>query len=129
MSDPNPPTPEELARQAQRHLESLRTAGVEWLPAAHTAPPPVRAAAPGVPTLSLFADPADGPAAGGPAMTDEPLSEERALEQRRQALVVLADQIETCSRCAELFSSRKQTVFGQGPPGAELCFIGEAPGA
>ena len=120
MSDSIPPTPEELARQARQHLESLRAAGVEWLPGAHTAPLPVLPAkgpAAVATTPTLFA-------AAEPAAVGEP-----TLEQRRQALELLAEQVSTCSRCSELYSTRTQTVFGQGNPGAELCFIGEAPGA
>jgi uracil-DNA glycosylase family 4 len=115
VSDPVPPTPEELACQARQHLESLRAAGVEWLPAAHTAPLPVRPAqAPATVTAPTLFAAAEG---------------EPSLEQRRQALELLAEQVSTCSRCSELFCTRTQTVFGQGSPGAELCFIGEAPGA
>ena len=42
---------------------------------------------------------------------------------------MLAEQVKGCTRCAELASTRTQTVFGVGAAGAELCFIGEAPGA
>src|SRR5207302_311597 len=52
-----------------------------------------------------------------------------ATEERRQALQLLAGEVAACGRCAELASTRTQTVFGQGGPGVELCFIGEAPGA
>jgi DNA polymerase len=34
-----------------------------------------------------------------------------------------------CKRCPELVRNRTQTVFGVGNIDAELCFIGEAPGA
>src|SRR6266545_4731322 len=131
MPDPVP-TPEELARQARGHLESLQMAGVEWVPAAHTAPPPgareskpeVRASEGGSPPVavaaSLFAEPVEPPAAEGTGLT---------LEQRRVALELLAEQISTCPRCAELMATRTQIVFGDGSPGAELCFLGEAPGA
>jgi uracil-DNA glycosylase family 4 len=51
------------------------------------------------------------------------------LEQRRQALTVLAEEVKGCARCPELAATRTQTVFAHGPPGVELCFIGEAPGA
>jgi DNA polymerase len=108
------PSQHELPRQAQQHLDSLKAAGVEWLP---TAPPPPRrsvakaqAAAAGP---SLF-DPADAPA---PA------------DQRRHQLQVLAERVNTCPRCPELVSTRTQTVFGVGPVDAEVLFIGEAPGA
>src|SRR5262249_40270464 len=50
-------------------------------------------------------------------------------EQRRQELAVLAAEVALCHRCPELVISRTQTVFGVGPVGVELCFVGEAPGA
>src|SRR5213078_4706666 len=77
-------------------------------------PPPV---APAAPAASLFAAEV---AAAAPALP---------VEQRRQALAMLAEKVAGCTRCAELASTRTQTVFGVGPIDAELCFIGEAPGA
>jgi DNA polymerase len=112
-----------LLRQGRQYLDSLRLAGVEWLPAAHTAPlPSFPRELPGdhACPATLF------PQAGEPA--DAPTPEGLPLEQRRIALEVLAKQVAGCSRCSELFSSRTQTVFGHGPVGAEVCFIGEAPG-
>jgi hypothetical protein len=50
-------------------------------------------------------------------------------EQRRIELNVLAETVSRCTRCSELASTRRQTVFGVGPIDAQLCFIGEAPGA
>ena len=47
---------------------------------------------------------------------------------RSRELTVLADRVRQCSRCPELASTRTQTVFGVGPVGAEICFVGEAPG-
>src|SRR5207245_1617899 len=52
-----------------------------------------------------------------------------SLEERRKALEVLVAGVSACSRCAELASTRTQTVFGVGNVDPELCFIGEAPGA
>ncbi len=129
MPDPVP-GPEELEHQARAHLESLRTAGVEWIPAPHTAPlpaPPAVQVGPlpaRVTAPSLFAGVTDAAEASG----GEP-DIAQGLEQRRQALELLAEQVSTCSRCPALMSTRTQTVFGQGSPGAELCFLGEAPGA
>jgi DNA polymerase len=120
MSDTPRPTAEDLARQARQHLESLRAAGVEWLPntplqvSEPASPPPV---APAAPAASLFAAEA---AAAAPALP---------VGQRRQALAMLAEKVAGCTRCAELASTRTQTVFGVGKIDAELCFIGEAPGA
>jgi DNA polymerase len=123
MSELNLPSREELARQAREHLEGLRAAGVEWLPAPHSAPwpaAPVRpvAAAVEVAAPSLFADEPAAPTAAG-----------LTLEQRRVALEVLAGEVAGCTRCPGLASTRTQTVFADGQPGAELCLVGEAPGA
>jgi DNA polymerase len=74
---------------------------------------------------SLFAD------VSGPEPVAETKSTKSSLtvEQRRQELKVLVDKVCQCARCPELASTRTQTVFGVGQVGAELCFIGEAPGA
>ncbi len=112
----------DLLRQAQGHLDSLRRAGVEWLPAApqgtafqEELPAPAQAA-PSVPAAACPVPPTPGLA-------------DFSLESKRQALQVLAQEISACGRCPELASTRTQTVFGQGQPGVDLCFIGEAPGA
>jgi DNA polymerase len=137
MSEPIQPSTPELARLARQHLESLRAAGVEWLPV-YTGPVPSQT--PTTPMAkssqspnSLFADLAETrpPNAGQPAqeaLLAEAPSAALTLEERRLALDVLAQEIRTCPRCAELVSTRTQTVFGDGQAGAELCFIGEAPG-
>ncbi len=43
-------------------------------------------------------------------------------------LAGLAATVAACRACPELARSRTQTVFGAGNPGAELVFVGEAPG-
>ena len=42
---------------------------------------------------------------------------------------MIQQEVAGCTRCAELASTRTQTVFGVGNPNARLCFLGEAPGA
>src|SRR5262249_43935425 len=117
------PSPEQLARQAKQHLDSLRAAGVEWLPkapppeAAPEPPPPAAAPAPG-PGPSLFADLA--PDEGRPVLS---------LAPRRPEAALGAEGVAACTRCAQLEATRTQTVFGVGKLDAEICFIGEAPGA
>ncbi|HWG46427.1 MAG TPA: uracil-DNA glycosylase [Gemmataceae bacterium] len=115
MPEQPEPTPAELARQLRQHLDSLRTAGIHWLPAsgtpAESAPSPEATAQP-----TLFA------AANEPTPSS-------GIEQRRQELTMLAERVSTCQRCTELVVSRSRTVFGIGPLDAELCFVGEAPGA
>lgn len=105
----------ELARQLHQHLDSLRAAGVHWLPSQPIAAmaSPRSEASPQSP-LSAFI---------GPAPTSD------TLEPRRRELTVLAERISTCQRCTELVVSRSRTVFGIGPLDPELCFVGEAPGA
>ncbi len=118
----------ELLRQAKGHVQSLRQAGVEWLPLAPQAP----SALVGVDVTSLGAGPALAPAplmsSAVPCGTLLPATADMPLEQRRQALAVLAQEVARCTRCAALASTRTQTVFADGSAGAELCFIGEAPG-
>jgi len=101
----------DAARQVRRHLDALKSAGIEFIPDRRGeitfVPAAVDVAA--SPTVSVpFTDP---------------------LESRRQALAVLAEQVSKCDRCTELFATRTQTVFGVGPLAPELCFVGEAPGA
>jgi DNA polymerase len=127
MPDKLPLPPEDLARQAKQHLDSLRAAGIDWLP--NAAPPAVTAAAAPPRSLPLVQEPAPtqrlllAPEGGQPA------SSGLTPEQRREALAALAQRVSQCSRCAALASTRTQTVFGVGALDPEVCFIGEAPGA
>jgi DNA polymerase len=43
-------------------------------------------------------------------------------------LATLAQTVSGCDRCPELFATRTQTVFGEGPVSPDVCFVGEAPG-
>jgi len=128
MSEHHQLTPQELARQARRHLESLRASGVEWLPLGDplelSLPAEVQIASPAAAPAAVDET---MPAASGGLFAAEGGSEV-PLEQRRVALELLRDRVASCTRCAELLSTRTQTVFGEGPPDAELCFVGEAPG-
>lgn len=49
--------------------------------------------------------------------------------EKAESLCQLAGVVAGCTRCQELASTRKQTVFGVGNPNARIMFIGEAPGA
>jgi uracil-DNA glycosylase len=100
---------DDLTRQVLTRLAGLAAAGVEWLP---------RVDAP----IVVPAAPAAEATAGPPAHPDDPA-------RRRHELVVLADRVRGCTRCPELAATRTQTVFGVGPVGAEIVFVGEAPGA
>lgn len=119
-------TPAELVRrQLLARVRSLHAAGVDWLPIGL----PLEIA-PSV--LSTSAAPDEAVSSMAPSLLDVAAPDATAaltLEHRQQALRVLADEVSRCTRCTELCSTRTQTVFGQGKAGAELCFIGEAPGA
>jgi uracil-DNA glycosylase len=61
-------------------------------------------------------------AAPAPARSQEPP------EERRARLALLQEQARSCTKC-RLHEQRKQAVFARGDPMAELCFVGEGPGA
>jgi DNA polymerase len=126
MPEEQPLTPQQLARQARQHLESLRAAGVEWVP---TAPPPATVVTATPVSLPMVDEAA--PRQRSLLEPDESPSAAAALspEQRQEALAALARRVAQCTRCAALASTRKQTVFGVGALDPDLCFIGEAPGA
>jgi uracil-DNA glycosylase family 4 len=108
------PTPDDLARQLRQYLDSLRAAGVSWLPDYKEEGG----------TMKSEKGPADDSSASSP-----PSSWKDDREQCRRELTVLAERVSKCQRCPELVVSRSRTVFGVGPIDAELCFVGEAPGA
>ena len=94
----------------RQYLEGLQRAGIRWVPRAPLSEP--------------------GAATGGPDGTPGPHSDRAApFDQRPEALDCLAGRVAGCTRCEELASTRKQTVFGVGNPAARIMFIGEAPGA
>jgi DNA polymerase len=124
MAEPRDPG-SALARQLRLHLESLRAAGIEFVPV--VAPmtfPPVEPRAP----TAAEPEPVPEP---DPFHTQNlfPSSTDLQPDDRRHELTVLAERIAPCDRCPELFSTRTQTVFGVGPIDPDICFVGEAPGA
>lgn len=52
-----------------------------------------------------------------------------SVAEKTDALCQLAGLVAKCTRCQELASTRKQTVFGVGRSNAKILFLGEAPGA
>lgn len=102
----------DLKRQLESHLNCLRAAGIEWLPRG--------------PKLEIRESPA---AAASVSELEETKAADAPVDDRRVSLQLLADEVKKCMRCPELASSRTQTVFSDGDPGAELVLVGEAPGA
>ncbi len=114
-----------IRRQLQQRIDSLRLAGVEFLPRSLVSVPnepaqaTTTAAKPTQPTPPVVKAPPSTPtqpSVGG-------------LEPRSVELKLLTQRVAQCTRCPELAATRTQTVFGVGPLDAEICFIGEAPGA
>jgi DNA polymerase len=107
----------DVRKQLHQRLESLKAAGVEFLPrpAVATALPIPETTMPKTtaPAASLFV-----------AEVTQMVGDER-----RKSLEVLVKEVSVCKKCPELFSTRTQTVFGVGKVEPELCFVGEAPGA
>jgi uracil-DNA glycosylase family 4 len=144
MSDPSGP-PDDPKLQLKQHLDSLRAAGVEWLPHAPLTIPPAQAVEPVPSSASRPTSPASAPSGSVPARPTPVVPQtvqtglfgagpalvepaEGSGEGRRHELTVLAQQVAECRRCPELAATRRQTVFGVGPLDADLCFVGEAPG-
>lgn|SRR5262245_50605800 len=115
-------TREEVTRQVRQQLEGWRSAGVDYFPRLEE--------------QQSFQIPDEGDmgrakvaeALGG-SLFDAAEQPQVSAETRLLELKVVAEQAAGCTRCPELASTRTQTVFGVGPIDAELCFIGEAPGA
>ncbi len=131
-----PDMSDSLRRQILQRLESLRSAGVEFLPRCDE--DPVAAANETAanrdvsgsiaenPTALVQLQAQETPALKGHAERDP--NNGPPVESRRQELIVLAKEVAQCKRCPEL-AARTQSVFGVGPLDSELCFVGEAPGA
>ncbi len=113
----------DIARQLRQHLDSLKAAGVEFVP--------------------LIAPMAFGSTEHRDEIVEPVVEVQQQLHEatptgdamadsdavRRHELTVLAERVASCDRCSALFSTRTQTVFGVGPINPEICFVGEAPGA
>jgi uracil-DNA glycosylase len=123
MPDPADSHSPDWVRQARQHLDSLRSAGVEWLPAAAALDLSLTVQATGNSSMT----PVSGSLFDAPATATVPGSVNPELQRRE--LTVLAKQVAPCTRCPELAATRTQTVFGVGSVNPEICFIGEAPGA
>jgi uracil-DNA glycosylase len=110
------PEPIDLAQQLRYHLDALRAAGVLFVPRGEPLAHRPHLAQPAAEQQG-----ADAPRSPGPPADP--------LEERRRELTVLAAEVAKCDRCADLFSTRTQTVFGVGPIDPDVAFVGEAPGA
>jgi len=122
---------ESLARAGVEQLPkaTAQAAGPELAPATEVAAQPVASAAPDQlkEVTQMPKSTAWRPLASG-SLFD--VDEAPAPEISAAAtLEVLEQEVTGCTLCHELASTRTQTVFGVGNPQAQLCILGEAPGA
>ena len=110
---------DDVRRDLAKLASSLR-AYIEWQQDAGTLGFPKRAPAP-APAPASASAPAHAPAPA-PAHAPAPA------QDRRVRLSQLASEVAVCTKCG-LAATRTQTVFARGNPAAQLCFVGEAPGA
>jgi uracil-DNA glycosylase len=68
------------------------------------------------------------PIVRAPSRPRPPAFEPVAPEQRAGRLEIIQQRVQACTSCA-LHETRTNTVFSRGNPQAELCFVGEGPGA
>ncbi len=117
-----------------RFLGSLDGIGVKGGKASQATKAAARTAAAPAPPLRLAVSPTrdaievrpvPAPAAAAIAA---PASTPRDLSVTERTLVAIREDIGDCRRC-RLCEGRTNIVFGQGSAGAELMFVGEAPGA
>jgi DNA polymerase len=131
MDDTRRLSEEDIARQVRQHVDALRAAGIEWAPAATQKDEGGRMKDEQDRQFS------DSSRHGEPAtlvshpssLFEAPPADIPSPDVRRQELTVLAQVVSACTRCSELASTRKQTVFGVGRVDPDVCFVGEAPGA
>ena len=101
----------DLVQQVRAHLESLRAAGVLFVPRGEPL------------VIAPRSQDASLQVAASQAVEEDPS------EARRRELDVLREEVAACDRCSELFASRSQTVFGVGPLDPDVAFVGDAPGS
>ena len=132
---------DELRTIARQLLESELVLGGGFLPARRnplTAPSPPVPPAP-IPAAAPPAGPAAAPSSFVPAPATatgrrvdlppvEASPQELSPADKAAAMDALREQALACGACP-LGQSRRNLVFGEGDPNAELVFVGEAPGA
>lgn len=127
----------EIARALRAHAEWQLETGALGLskgttvavPADPLPSPPARELAPApvfVPASNPFEAIRESPPPQRPRVSLPEVPPDPAMRKAR--LVELAAELRDCKRC-ELHRQRTQIVFARGNPEAELCFIGEGPGA
>lgn len=128
-------TPQRLVVQT---LESLAHSGVTHIPRGKFTPQPTEQKAAAPPSVSVSPPPQPQgshppttaqPAQQTPSCAPRPSGAGASADDRTAALEIIRAEVAACTRCTELATTRRQTVFGSGNPTPRLVFMGEAPGA
>jgi DNA polymerase len=123
-----------LDPRLRRHLLALKRAGLNYV-AAYRFAVPVDDLLASPPPVEIESSRSDG---GSEEAAPTHFNEKRehaptpmtpSTSNKDESLAILADEVAQCVRCPELVASRSRTVFADGGSHAEICFVGEAPGA
>jgi len=109
----------------RRKVESLQRAGLEYVDKKRVTQAAAQKSSRRV-TADVEAPPLFAAGDKNVISTPEPIL---TPNERVAQLVVLRNEVAGCTRCSELADTRTQTVFSDGTPLADICFLGEAPGA
>lgn len=119
----------QLVTSLRAYLEWHREAGTLGFPrrapggtAQASAPPPASANTP-----ASISAPTNAPAPVSMSATASSTGPAESAD-RHLRLPQLAQEVASCTRCG-LAATRTHTAFSRGNPDAQLCFVGEAPGA
>jgi uracil-DNA glycosylase family 4 len=129
--------PADLARMGWQYAESLKAAGIDWLPrqseltaAAETPEQPVKKGAPAKASVPLSPPASPTLPASKSDVFQESLGPVLGTQDKRIQLQLMNQkEVKDCPKCPQLVRSRTQTVFGAGNIDTDLFFVGEAPGA
>lgn len=109
----------------RQKIDALRRCGLQYVAKANFEPKPNLSVEPPVEEAS---PPELITAASAVAPEQEDRLQPMPKITKESLLEVLSAEVAQCTRCSSLAKSRTQTVFSDGTPHAELCFVGEAPG-
>lgn len=112
-------------RRLRHKVEALRLAGLEYVDRRRFEPPAPAA----VRVTESRSDRTEKAESDGESVDPMAARKPRSESARIAQLEVLSQEVAACTKCAELVESRSRTVFSDGSPKAEICFVGEAPGA
>jgi DNA polymerase len=122
--EPRTPNPEpesgDVSERIRRFREARAARAAAGASAAKTPAAKTSAAEPGIPARGITSTRDMG------VFGTKPLTDPKQPPQER--LAELAGLAEQCAQCT-LKATRNKMVFGDGPPQADLVFVGEAPGA